>query len=312
MIQQKIDTAIEQFGNQLVQLDLEQQAYLKRQKIAKIGMIAIALIYVGIIFSLKFSGFSTTVAAAISTVTLAIMLKLAQNWYLSQADIFSDFYKKHFIKEIITLFYPHYSFQYLPDSFPSHPELSTNSDKKQQIVQQDFIKGVSGNLAFNINHVVDEISNFKGILYTIPLHKELPLTISFTPKVLPSEMVRMHLAVPDETLSPMDCPIIKGHFIRLLTNNPELLPQLITPDFVLQLRYIQQVFNRQSLPDFSLIDNTFYILIPNYKQYLEISPMTPIEHHSVITRLIKQVDNIMAPIEKLLPILDRNLHQIED
>jgi uncharacterized protein YbaR (Trm112 family) len=77
----------------------------------------------------------------------------------------------------------------------------------------------------------------------------------------------------------------------------------ITEKLAIQLHHIRTKFGKKSLPDFSIIDNKFYVLIPNYTEYLEISAMSSVEHKKTTTRLVNQIDNLVFPIHQLIPVL---------
>jgi uncharacterized protein YbaR (Trm112 family) len=296
----KIEQVIQHVGNELIALDKEQQQYEKNQLYFKIGMAGLIVSFMGLIILLTAMGINRGIAGMVAGTYLLAALKGIQSWYNNYSGSVRLFYKTKLIAPVMQLFHPNYTYQYQLDSFAKYPALSTNPPKEGDFKWQDSITGQYEGVDFNMIALHDKKSNFKGILYTIPLDLKTPFSLCFTPRMLPTEMIRLHITPPSKVE-----PLVFEHLgnLTVLTDNVDMAAMFMTENLAIQLHHIRTKFGKKSLPDFSIIDNKFYVLIPNYTEYLEISAMSSVEHKKTTTRLVNQIDNLVFPIHQLIPVL---------
>lgn len=296
----KIEAVIQHIGNELITLDKVQQKYERNQFYFKIAMVVFIFSIITIAILLTYLDLNIILASTIITIYVSIALKGIQAWYNGYSGTVRLYYKTKLIEPVMQMFHPEYQYQYQLDSFANYPNLATNPPKEGDFFWQDAISGNYAGVDFNIIALQDKVSNFKGVLYTIPLNLPQPFSISFTPRMLPTEMIRLHIA-PPSNMEPLVFEQLGN--LTILTDHVQLASEFVTEKLAIQLHHIRHKFNKKSLPDFSILDNKFYLLIPNYTEYLEISAMSAVEHKKTTTRLVQQIENLVYPIHQLIPVL---------
>ncbi len=293
-----IDKILEFFYTDLEQLEQQRKEAVQNKNKANFLIISCVIVFILFVVGLVFLQVHKLIILVSTGSFLFGGIKLAGSLYNKNEIEFELYSKDNFIKKIVKFIFPNYQYTAKKEAEAKLLSTALGSTILPLNRFQNIIEGTTKEgFEFSLMEIIKEKREahaYASLLYQIKLPVTLEGSFYHSPHADKNQDTKA-----THQLESIHTKDLYGNSFEIKTAHNQLTQQVLTPELLSNFIKIKKIFSTKNHIEFSLVDNSFYIIIPTIKNYLYITMNQPINPSPVVQKAIKDTNDLCSPLHLL-------------